>query len=54
MTACDDQRERAQGLDAPILEVIAKPFSLATLRGSVNTALATKGSTGIHSSPETA
>jgi CheY-like chemotaxis protein len=54
MTACDDQRERARGLDAPIHEVLAKPFSLATLRGSVNTALAVRGWTGIHSSPETA
>jgi CheY-like chemotaxis protein len=50
MTACDDRRERARGLDAPIHEVLAKPFSLATLRGSVSTALAARGWTGIHSS----
>jgi CheY-like chemotaxis protein len=56
MTACEDQRERVQGLDALIHEVLAKPFSLAALRGTVNAALAAKpcGWTGIHSSPETA
>jgi CheY-like chemotaxis protein len=42
MTACDDQRERAQGLDALIHEVLAKPFSLAELRGTVNEALAAR------------
>jgi two-component system, cell cycle response regulator CpdR len=39
MTGYADQRERAQGLDAIIHDVIAKPFSVATLRGTVNEAL---------------
>jgi len=39
MTGYADQRERAQGLDAIIHDVIAKPFSVATLRGAVNEAL---------------
>jgi CheY-like chemotaxis protein len=42
MTGYADQRERAQGLDALIHDVIAKPFSLATLRGAVNEALMVK------------
>lgn len=42
MTGYADQRERASGLDALIHDVIAKPFSLATLRGAVNEALAVK------------
>ena len=42
MTGYADQRERAQGLDALIHDVLAKPFSLATLRGAVNEALAVK------------
>jgi CheY-like chemotaxis protein len=54
MTACDHQLARAQELEAPIVEVLAKPFSLATLRGSVSTALASRGWAGIQSSPETA
>jgi len=56
MTACEDQRERVQGLDAVIHEVLAKPFSLVALRGSVNAALAARprGWPGIQSSPETA
>lgn len=40
MTGYADQRERAQGLDALIHDVIAKPFSLAGLRGAVSEALA--------------
>ena len=39
MTGYADQRERAQGLDAIIHDVIAKPFSLAALRAAVNEAL---------------
>lgn len=39
MTGYADQRERASGLDAIIHDVIAKPFSVATLRGTVNEAL---------------
>jgi two-component system, cell cycle response regulator CpdR len=42
MTGYADQRERAQGLDALIHDVLAKPFSVATLRGAVNEALAVK------------
>ena len=40
MTGYADQRERAHGLDALIHDVIAKPFSLAQIRGAVNDALA--------------
>jgi two-component system cell cycle response regulator CpdR len=40
MTGYADQRERAQGLDALVHDVIAKPFSLAALRAAVNEALA--------------
>jgi len=39
MTGYADQRERASGLDAIIHDVIAKPFSVATLRAAVNEAL---------------
>jgi len=42
MTGYADQRERAHGLDAIIHDVIAKPFSLATLRGAVDEALTVK------------
>jgi CheY-like chemotaxis protein len=40
MTGYADQRERAHGLDALIHDVIAKPFTLATLRETVTEALA--------------
>jgi CheY-like chemotaxis protein len=40
MTGYADQRERAHGLDALIHDVIPKPFTLATLRDTVNEALA--------------
>jgi two-component system, cell cycle response regulator CpdR len=40
MTGYADQRERAYGLDAIIHDVIAKPFSVPTLRAAVNEALA--------------
>ena len=40
MTGYADQRERAQGLDALVHDVIAKPFSVAELRGAVSEALA--------------
>jgi two-component system, cell cycle response regulator CpdR len=40
MTGYADQRERASGLEALIHDVITKPFSLATIRGAVNDALA--------------
>ena len=39
MTGYADQRERAHGLDAIIHDVITKPFSVATLRATVNEAL---------------
>ena len=39
MTGYADQRERAQGLDALIHDVVAKPFSLADIRAAVNGAL---------------
>jgi two-component system, cell cycle response regulator CpdR len=40
MTSYADQRERAHNLEALIHDVIAKPFTLATLRTAVNSALA--------------
>ena len=42
MTGYADQRERAQGLEAIVHDVIAKPFSVATLRAAVNEALTVK------------
>ena|ERR1700728_170234 len=42
MTGFADQRERAQGLDALIHDVINKPFTITSLRGAVNEALAVK------------
>jgi DNA-binding response OmpR family regulator len=39
MTGYADQRERADGLDALIHDVITKPFSLAAIRAAVNGAL---------------
>jgi CheY-like chemotaxis protein len=42
MTGYADQRERAQGLDALVHDVIAKPFSVAELRGTVSEALAVR------------
>ena len=42
MTGYADQRERACGLEALIHDVIAKPFSLGTIRGAVKDALAAK------------
>lgn len=42
MTGYADQRERAQGLDALVYDVIAKPFSVAELRGAVSEALAVR------------
>ena len=43
MTGYADQRERACGLDALIHDVIAKPFSVGTIRSAVNEALAARG-----------
>src|SRR5579872_1374648 len=42
MTGYADQRERAQGLDALIHDVITKPFTLEVLRAAVNEALTVK------------
>jgi two-component system, cell cycle response regulator CpdR len=42
MTGYADQRERAHGLEAIIHDVLAKPFTLVTLRDVVNEALAVK------------
>jgi CheY-like chemotaxis protein len=39
MTGYADQRERASNLDALIHDVIAKPFSLATIRNAVRDAI---------------
>ena len=39
MTGYADQRERAHGLEALIHDVLAKPFSVASLRQAVNEAL---------------
>jgi CheY-like chemotaxis protein len=44
MTGYADQRERASNLDALIHDVIAKPFSLATIRGAVKEAIAAAAS----------
>ncbi|MBV9749279.1 MAG: response regulator [Acetobacteraceae bacterium] len=42
MTGYADQRERAQGLDALVHDVITKPFTLAQIRQAVTGALATR------------
>jgi CheY-like chemotaxis protein len=39
MTGYADQRERAQGLDALVHDVIAKPFSIEQIKGAVREAL---------------
>jgi DNA-binding response OmpR family regulator len=39
MTGFADQRERAQGLDAIVEDVLTKPFSLADARAAVRRAL---------------
>ena len=48
MTGYADQRERASGLDALIHDVIAKPFSLATIRNAVREAVAAAESKQVH------
>lgn len=40
MTGYADQRERASGLEVLIHDVIAKPFTLATIRSAVKKAIA--------------
>ena len=47
MTGYADQRERAHGLDALIHDVIAKPFTLATLRAAVEEALTVKACSSV-------
>lgn len=48
MTGFADQRERASGLDALIHDVIAKPFSLATIRTAVRDAIAAAAGRRVH------
>ena len=48
MTGYADQRERASGLDTLIHDVIAKPFSLATIRSAVRDAIAASASRQVH------
>jgi two-component system, cell cycle response regulator CpdR len=48
MTGFADQRERAFGLDALIHDVIAKPFSLATIRNAVRDAITAAASRQVH------
>ncbi|MCC6891022.1 MAG: response regulator [Hyphomicrobiales bacterium] len=48
MTGFADQRERASGLDALIHDVIAKPFSLATIRSAVRDAIAAGAARHMH------
>jgi two-component system cell cycle response regulator CpdR len=48
MTGYADQRERASGLDALIHDVIAKPFSLATIRNAVRDAVAAAQNRQVH------
>ena len=48
MTGFADQRERASGLEALIHDVIAKPFSLATIRGAVKDAIAAAATRQVH------
>ena len=48
MTGYADQRERAAGLDALVQGVIAKPFSLATIRTAVRDAIAAGASRQVH------
>jgi two-component system cell cycle response regulator CpdR len=48
MTGYADQRERASGLEALIHDVIAKPFSLATIRTAVRDAIAASASRQVH------
>jgi two-component system, cell cycle response regulator CpdR len=48
MTGYADQRERASGLDALIHDVIAKPFSLTTVRNAVRDAIAATATRQVH------
>ena len=48
MTGYADQRERASGLDTLIHDVIAKPFSLTTIRNAVREPVAAGASRQMH------
>ena len=48
MTGYADQRERANGLDALIHDVLSKPFSLATMRAAVSDALTASARRPLH------
>jgi two-component system, cell cycle response regulator CpdR len=48
MTGYADQRERASNLEALIHDVIAKPFSLTTIRNAVRDAIAAAESRAVH------
>lgn len=48
MTGYADQRERASNLQLLIHDVIAKPFSLATIRNAVRDAIAAGASRQVH------
>lgn len=39
MTGYADQRERANGLEALVIDVVSKPFTLAEIRSAVSNAL---------------
>lgn len=41
MTGFAEQRERASDVEAIVVDVVSKPFTLAEIRGAVNAALAT-------------
>jgi len=46
MTGFADQRERASGLDAIVVDVVTKPFSVADIRAAAARALAATGQAG--------
>jgi two-component system, cell cycle response regulator CpdR len=46
MTGYADQRERAQGMDALVHDVVSKPFTLAEIRRAVGNAVTTKTRAG--------
>jgi two-component system, cell cycle response regulator CpdR len=48
MTGYADQRERASNLEALIHDVIAKPFSLATIRNAVRDAISAAAMRQVH------
>ena len=50
MTGYADQRERADGIELLIHDVVTKPFSLTQIRGAVSGALSPNGATSAVSS----